>query len=366
MTTNIWRKENKNAILVFMANKTKQKLNILDVTIRDGSYLINFSYTPEQIAEIVRLLDEAGVSYIEASHGIGVGATRIGYPHGADDIEYAKAAARAAKSSKVGAIGYPKYTSLDDISRLAEYVDFFRLMCSADEPEIIKDYVKRCRKEGLECFAQLVRSSALPPKAVAKSVAKLSDYGVDVIYVVDTTGCLIPGEVTKYIEEARKLTKQRLGFHAHNTFQLAVANTLEAIDAGCDFVDASLLGVGRDAGNASLESLVIILNRMKKTHPISLKKIIIASEHVKTIFPNIPRPSWYTYYLASFRRDLYPVQLIDMIAKECNKDPFKVIDTFASMPNIVECTTDDLAKLISKLGGDPDKIFEKYQIRKVG
>jgi 4-hydroxy-2-oxovalerate aldolase len=339
------------------------ELEIMDVTIRDGSFLIDFSYTPEQIGQIVERLDDAGVSYIEASHGVGVGAKKLGYAHGADDLAYARAAAKARKRAKLGALADPRAASLDEISALSEYLDFLRIITNPAHPEPAKDYIERCKKEGLEVSVQLTRSYAVEPEVIAESAKKHYEWGADIVYLVDSTGCMMPGEVTRYVEAIRKVSDVKLGFHAHNTLQLALANTLEAIDAGCARVDASLLGVGKDAGNVSLEALVIVLQQQKRPCTVSLKKIIEAGEYIRPIFSSQTRPSWYTYYLASHRRDLFPLQLIDILAQELGKSAFEVIDTYASIPGIIEYSFDDLKELIRRLGGDPQEIFEKYQIK---
>ncbi len=340
------------------------QLQIMDVTIRDGSYRIDFAYTPEQVGEIVAGLAGAGLPYIEASHGVGVGAHRVGYPQGASDLAYAKAAAAAKKRAKVGAIGDPKITTAEDITQLAEHLDFFRLIALPDDPDAVKGLLEQCKKEGLETFIQLTRSYAVSPQVLAASVQRLSGWGADCVYLVDTTGCMLPGEVTRAIEAIRKVSDLPLGFHAHNTLQLALANTIEAIQAGVAWADASLLGVGRDAGNVFLEALVIVLEQLKIPTGIDLKKLILAGEYVRPLFPDHSPPPWATYYLASYRRDLYPLKLIDILAQECNKSPFEVIDAFAALPDIILYDIDDLEVLIRKLGGDPAAIFEKYQIQK--
>lgn len=342
--------------------KRATEIEIMDVTIRDGSYLINFAYTPEQIEKIVSLLDAAGVPYIEASHGAGIGAVQRGVAPGADDLAYAQAAVRGRKRAKIGAIADPRATRLDEISAIAEYYDFMRLVANPAQPDGVKACLAHCKKLGLEVSVQLTRTYAVAPKLIAQSVHQLSDWGADIVYLVDTTGCMMPGEITRYVEAIRQQTEQKLGFHAHNTLQLAMANTLEAIDAGCVRVDASLLGMGKDAGNVFLEAFVIVLQALKRPCKISLKKLIPAGDYIRPIFASYPKPSWYTYYLASYRRDFYPLQLIDLIAQECDKTALEVIETFAAMPDIIEYDLDDLRELIQRLGGDAERFFEKYKL----
>jgi len=345
-----------------MANNN---FHILDVTIRDGSYQVDFQYTPDQVEIIVRLLDAAGVTYIEGSHGLGIGASKLGVPIGADDLAYAKAAKRGRNRAKLGVIGHFRSTTTDDISRLLPYIDFFRIMVNVNEPEKGRALIEHSKKNGLETFAQMTRTSSVSPKMAAESAKQLFDVGADIVYLVDTAGCLIPGELASYTKAIhKKVKKPRLGFHAHNTFQIATATTLEAIDLGFEMVDASLLGLGRDAGNVDLGALVAILQRKKIDTRISLRKIIEAAESIRPFFKEGKRPpSWTVLYLASFQRDINPLHLIDFVATECNRSPFDVIEAFAALPNVVECGVNDIRDLIEKLGGDVDAIFKKYQIK---
>lgn len=343
----------------------KKHIDILDVTIRDGGYLIDFAFTPLEVENLVRLLDEAGVKYIEASHGLGLGAERLGFPSCITDVEYAKAAMRGRKNARIGAIGHHACTLLDDIDSVAEYIDFFRIITGAHESEKAEKYIKHCKRLGLESCVQMSRTPSVSPSAAADAAKKLADWGADIIYVVDTTGCLISGEVKQYIKKIRKAVKAKIGFHAHNMLQMAMSNTLEAIDAGCDIVDASLMGVGRDLGNASLEALTLILAKRGCESGISFRKLAKAYECAHPIFKSSKRPSWHVIYLASLKKDIYPLSLIEIISNECGKDPFDVIDTFARMEGTIECRMDDLRRLIRLLGGDPEKIFSKYGIKSI-
>ena len=76
-------------------------INILETTLRDGSYAINFSFTPADTAVISRALEEAGFEYIEVGHGVGLNASNCDYGRAvATDEEYMIAAKNALKKAK--------------------------------------------------------------------------------------------------------------------------------------------------------------------------------------------------------------------------------------------------------------------------
>ena len=346
-----------------MANPSAKNIEIMDVTIRDGSYLIDFQFKFYHIERLVRFLDEAGLKYIEASQGLGLGAWRLGYKFNMSDLEYAKAAAKGRKSALLGAIGHHRYTHLEDIDEISEYIDFFRVIVGPNEASCAIKFIKHTKGLGLMSIVQLSRSPYLSADRVSDSVAMLSDSGADIIYIVDTTGCMMPHDVEEYIGLAKKRSHCRIGFHAHNMLQMAMANTLEAVKCGADIVDASLMGVGRDLGNASLEALVLNLRKIGVESGVSFEKLVSAYNYASLLFENIKRPSWYAIYLASLKRDIYPLVLIDIIAKECHKDPFEVMETLAAMDGVTECRDKELRELVHKLGGDFDQIVKKYGLK---
>ena len=85
--------------------------------------------------------------------------------------------------------------------------------------------------------------------------------GVRIVYVVDTTGTFLPEDVRRYVEAIHDASDVTVGYHGHNNLGMAVANTLEAFEAGADFLDGTLMGFGRGAGNCQTECLIAALQR---------------------------------------------------------------------------------------------------------
>ena len=89
---------------------------------------------------------------------------------------------------------------------------------------------------------------------------------IQAVYIVDSFGALYTEQVrdlTKLYAEALKGTAKEVGFHGHNNLQLGFANTIEAIVAGANRIDATISGIGRGAGNCPLELLLGFLHNPK-------------------------------------------------------------------------------------------------------
>ncbi|MFH1875233.1 MAG: 4-hydroxy-2-oxovalerate aldolase [Pseudomonadota bacterium] len=342
-----------------------KNIKILDVTIRDGSYAINYQYTPEQVAQIAQALDQAGIHYIEVSHGCGLGASEnLGLPAAATDQEYVQAAKKSVKKAKIGVIaGTPPLTFPKDIDTIKNDADFIRIAANCDEVQIAEENINYAQKNGLTCFFQMMRSSRISlPKLIAqtKIVEKM---GAQVAYVVDTAGYFTPDQIEKIISELKAKLKIKIGFHAHNNLGLAIANTLAAVRAGCDFIDASLLGMGRQAGNAQLEAVVSLMQRQGLLKNINLDLLLeTAEKYLVPIMPARKGLARLDLITADTNIDLYPLDLFQIVAQELKIDLTKLIRHLSTHKNMTEVKPEHLIKTIKHFGGNPQKILGKYGI----
>jgi 4-hydroxy-2-oxovalerate aldolase len=238
---------------------------IIENTIRDGSYTVNFQLSLAQSNAIVKGLDELGFEYIEIGHGLGLGAGKnsaTGLAKESDEV-YIKGAKSVAKNSKIGVFFIPGIGSLDDISHAADLgADFIRIGVNINSYQDMFAAAKLVKERGLWLGLNLMKSYAVKSYEFMKIVKDIDSWGLaDAIYLVDSAGCMTPEEVFSYIDLTRDHIKTPLGFHGHNNLSLAVANSLSAVKAGAEFVDSSILGMGRSAGNAQTEVLTYLLNK---------------------------------------------------------------------------------------------------------
>jgi 4-hydroxy 2-oxovalerate aldolase len=89
-------------------------------------------------------------------------------------------------------------------------------------------------------------------------IKELRESSLDYIYFADSYGSLFPRDIATYINILRN-TNKKIGYHAHNSLQLAFATTLEAINQRIDIVDGTIYGMGRGSGNLPLETLIAYL-----------------------------------------------------------------------------------------------------------
>jgi 4-hydroxy-2-oxovalerate aldolase len=250
--------------------------NILDCTLRDGNHAIDLNFNKEHTKQITKRLIDSGVKYIEIGHPMGPGSLRKDLKlAAATDIEYLESVKELASKANIGTFFLPTIGETSDIDNLCRYnMNFIRIGSNVGSVDKAKSFIKYSKDVGLKVHFSLMKAYAMSPYELSQEAKKLEDFGVDVVHIMDSAGALIPNDVKKYISELKNAVTVKIGFHAHDNLRLAIANALVAIEEGADFIDASLRGLGRSAGNAQLEILVAVLKKSGYDIPINLRFLL--------------------------------------------------------------------------------------------
>jgi 4-hydroxy-2-oxovalerate aldolase len=307
---------------------------ILETTLRDGSYAINFQFTAGDTSLICTELEQAGFDLIEIGHGIGLGASKAGKGQAVEsDESYMKAAVESLKSASWGMFCIPGIAKVEDVDLAAEYkMGFIRVGTNVEDAEQSAPFIERARKHGMYVTSNFMKSYAMPPREFAKKALLSKSYGSDVLYIVDSAGGMLPDELTDYFNAVRDVCDIRLAFHAHNNLGLAVSNSLKAMDLGAEIIDTSLQGMGRSAGNVPTEIFLVVLERMGLHTGIDILKTMDIGEKfvqpllVKRGLDSIDVISGYSQFHSSYMSVVrefsskYRVDPRKLIVKLCEKN----------------------------------------------
>lgn len=257
-----------------------KKIEILDTTLRDGSYVNNFQINADTTYEVVKGLDNAGIDYIEVGHGLGMNATTYDNMKGiCSDAEWIEATLRGVKNSKWGMFFIPGIGRMEDIDLAASYnMDFIRIGANIDEYDRAAPFIERAKNKGMFVCANFMKTYALPYKEVGGWAAKAVEYGSDLVCIVDSAGAMLPNEVEGYVKAVQDVTDKQIGFHGHNNLGLAISNSVKATELGVDVIDTSLRGLGRSAGNTVTEIFILVLERMGIDLGYDIYKFLDVSE----------------------------------------------------------------------------------------
>ena len=239
-------------------------MTILDTTIRDGSYAVDFKFTCGDVKNAVSKLVKLGIEYIEIGHGQGLNASSPEYGISlCSDAEYLDAAMEVAGDAKIGMFCIPGIARPEDIvSAHTHGLSFVRIGISADNVEKALPYIEAAKNVGVVPMVNFMKTYINSPDVFAKKAHVAWQYGAEVIYMVDSAGCMLPSEISEYVAAIRNISKEiKIGFHGHNNLGMAVANSLYCEELGVDYIDCTFQGLGRSIGNTSTEMFVMALKR---------------------------------------------------------------------------------------------------------
>ncbi|YBV98018.1 citramalate synthase [Phyllobacteriaceae bacterium JZ32] len=246
----------------------KERIYLYDTTLRDGQQTPGIDFSIEAKKAIAAMLDEFGVDYVEG-----------GYP-GANPTDTAFFKRRQTARAKFVAFGMTKRAGVsasndpglsallqsasDAVCFVAKSWDYHvkvALGCTNEENlEATTASVTAARMAGKEAMVDCEHFfdgyKANPEYALA-CAATAYEAGARWVVLCDTNGGTQPGEVAKIIHAVKKVVPgERLGIHAHDDTEQAVAVSLAAIDAGVRQVQGTLNGIGERCGNANLVALI--------------------------------------------------------------------------------------------------------------
>ncbi len=246
-------------------------VRVVDCTLRDGGLVNNFRFSDEFVRDLYLTNIKAGVDYMEFGYKA---SKEIFNPENFGKWKFCdeqdirnivgdnKTDMKIAVMADVGRTDFrkdilPKEESVIDMIRVATYINTIPAAI-----EMIED----AKEKGYEVTVNIMAISKVHEADLDAGLDLLAQSNVDVIYLVDSFGAFYPEQIErltkKYMDVAHKYNKI-IGIHAHNNQQLAFANTIEALSRGASYLDATVSGMGRGAGNCYMELLLSFLKNPK-------------------------------------------------------------------------------------------------------
>ncbi|RDH78674.1 4-hydroxy-2-oxovalerate aldolase [Mycolicibacterium moriokaense] len=265
-------------------------IRMTDTSLRDGSHHKRHQFTAEEVGAIVAALDAAGVPVIEVTHGDGLGGSSFNYGFSkTPEQELIKLAAETAKESKIAFLMLPGVGTKEDIKEAQNNGgSICRIATHCTEADVSIQHFGLARELGLETVGFLMMSHTIPPEKLAAQARIMADAGCQCVYVVDSAGALVLEGVRDRVAAlvAELGGDAQVGFHGHENLGLGVANSIEAVRAGAKQIDGSCRRFGAGAGNAPVEALIGVFDKIGVKTGIDFFDIADAAEEV--VAPAMP------------------------------------------------------------------------------
>lgn len=249
----------------------RNDIKVLDATIRDGGLCNNFEFTDEFVSELYKTNVKCGIDYME----FGYRASRTMF----NENSYGKW--KFCKEEDIRAIVGDNDTDMkiavmadvgrcdyktDFLPKSESIIDMVRVACYIHQIPAAIEMIEHFHALGYETTCNIMAISQVSSDQISVALSMLAETSVDVIYLVDSYGSLYPenaSELARQYLAAVEGTGKKIGFHAHNNQNLAFANTIETLSYGVSYLDATVQGMGRGAGNCASELLLGFLKNPK-------------------------------------------------------------------------------------------------------
>ncbi|CAN5128443.1 4-hydroxy-2-oxovalerate aldolase [soil metagenome] len=259
---------------------------VTDTSLRDGSHAMGHQFTAEQVRDVARALDEAGVPVIEVTHGDGLAGSSVQYGFSATpDVDLISAAAEVCGRAKIASLLLPGVGTAKELKEAAARgTSVVRIATQCTEADISQQHFELAKQMELETVGFLMMSHMRPPEDLAEQARLMQSYGADCVYIVDSAGALLPDGVRERVDALKNALECEVGFHAHDNLGVAIGNSLAAVEAGTDQLDGSLRGLGAGAGNAPTELLAAVLDKSGLDSGLDAFGLMDAAEYVVAPF----------------------------------------------------------------------------------
>lgn len=262
-------------------------LQVLDCTIRDGGYINNWKFDKKLVRESYRALSKSGVDYIE----IGYRGTTKYFDKDHYGIwrfspeETIREVVSNINGTKLALMADYGKLELDDFCNASDsLVELVRLAVNREHFKEAITLLEQIKAKGYKVSLNAMNYNSFSKNERNELIAVLKRGGIDYIYVVDSYGSLFPYQIRPIVEPLLSIPNIKVGFHPHNSLQMAFANTLEAMRCGVHIVDSTIYGMGRAAGNLPTEIIIAFLEKEKKDRYNSIPLLNIIDRYFVNLF----------------------------------------------------------------------------------
>lgn len=300
----------------------RKEIKVMDCTVRDGGLMNNWQFSDDFVRAVYQACVQAGIDYMEIGYKSSESAfsrDEVGPWKFCDD----KDLRRVVGSNKTAL----KLSAMADIGRIEpgdippakdSVIDMLRVACYVHQIDKGIALAEHCIDKGYEVCINLMAVSKVNEMNLDEALQDVAKSRVPIFYLVDSFGSMYSENIEHLVKKYQAaLPDKVIGIHAHNNMQLAMSNTITGIIENCNMLDATLLGMGRGAGNCPMEILIAFLKNPKYR---LLPLLDVIQNHIHPLQQDI-QWGYHIPYLITGALNEHPRSAIKWMGSE-NKDDF--------------------------------------------
>jgi len=247
----------------------REKIKVLDCTVRDGGLINDHDFDVRFVREVYKALSEAGVDFMEIGYKNSkrlFSPDKFGQWKFCDDDEIRRVTDGVKSKTKISVMVDVDRVDMEDVRPKKESpVDMIRTAAYVKDIDKAIHMTNEFSQKGYETTINIMAISRALENELTEALHQLEEEcAAEIIYIVDSFGALYQETTEFLIKKAKGILKSKeVGIHAHNNQQLAFANTIEAIIHDANYVDGTIFGMGRAAGNCPTELILGFLKNPK-------------------------------------------------------------------------------------------------------
>lgn len=261
-----------------------RKVILHDMCLRDGMHAKREQISVAQMVKVATALDDAGVPYIQVTHGGGLGGNSLQHgfaPH--SNEEYISAVAPLMRQAKISVLLIPGLGTMKELQSAYDCgARSVHVATHCTEADTSPQHIAYARKLGMDTSGFLMMAHLNDAAGIARQGKLMESYGAQTVYVTDSAGYMLPEDVKARVGALREVLnpETEIGFHGHHNLGMGVANSIAAIEAGASRIDGSVAGLGAGAGNTPLEVFAAVCERMGIETGTDLFKLMDVAEDI--------------------------------------------------------------------------------------
>ena len=250
-------------------------MTLLDCTLRDGGYYNNWDFDINLVKKYIQTMSEIPVDYVEIGFRFFNKSEYYG-PFAYSTDEFIDRL-DIPKNLKIGVMlnlkdiinsPHSVQETLDHlfVDKNLSPVELVRIAANFSDLSNAKETAKRLKAKGYVVGLNIMQVNSAPKEYLREITQEIGEWNsVDVLYFADSLGNMHSVDIKAVYNILKENWDKEIGLHAHNNMGQADQNSLYAAGLGVEWIDATVLGMGRGAGNTRLENILVNLNYTEKT-----------------------------------------------------------------------------------------------------